>query len=654
MKKVFLLFLFQTILITLFSQHFESESYTWSTAPKPYKPKEADKGLSEIGLQDKRIIEIALIGENAVQLMVVHNMKFMNSNEAIERNNKISVPYSNESSIVESKVRVIQPDGTIIELGASDIQEAQDETSKKKYRYFAVRGLIVGSVLEQLFIKKTIPNLSGVTYNMQFPYTSLNSSFSLIYPNNLVMETKSYAGYPEFKLDTSIEGKQRKYVDSTDVQALAKENYSNYNASVQRISYKISGNKSSGKMNLYSFSKWGENIFNSLNATFEKSDKKAIQNFLKNADLASANTEEEKIKCVEAFLKKNKFMSDEVDNKKADIPSLIGEKVLGKFEMTKLFCAVFNYLGISHQEVVTNDRFDEPFDPKFENYNHLQEFVIYFPNQNKYIAPTEIFYRYPLLPSGWINNYALYIKPIELGSITMGITEKKMIPALDYTYSVDTMNIDVDLTKDISSPTYHYRLTYMGYSANNLQPLFDFIPQEEKDKTRKEIVGNYVGESDEIKLTTENEGVDFLGKKPYVIDADIVSSKLTEKVGDQYLFKAGESIGRQVEMYQEGTRKLPLELEYCHAYYRNISILIPNDYKVSNLEQLNMNFAVVQDGKEVTAFKSTYTYENNILKISNVEYYNVMNLPLEQYEAFKNVVNAAADFNKIVLVLEKK
>jgi hypothetical protein len=67
-----------------------------------------------------------------------------------------------------------------------------------------------------------------------------------------------------------------------------------------------------------------------------------------------------------------------------------------------------------------------------------------------------------------------------------------------------------------------------------------------------------------------------------------------------------------------------------------------------------MNFAVVQDGKEVIAFKSTYTYENNILKISNVEYYNVMNLPLEQYEAFKNVVNAAADFNKIVLVLEKK
>ena len=125
-------------------------------------------------------------------------------------------------------------------------------------------------------------------------------------------------------------------------------------------------------------------------------------------------------------------------------------------------------------------------------------------------------------------------------------------------------------------------------------------------------------------------------------------------VGDQYLFKLGETIGRQMEMYQEGTRKLPLELDNCHGYYRYITVILPEGYSVANLDKLNMSFKVMQDGKEVTAFNSTYTLTGNVLQITNLEYYNTLSLPIDQYEAYKNVVNAAADFNKIVLVLDKK
>ena len=86
----------------LFSVQFENENYNWSTDPKAYIQTDKDKAENEIGLKDMRIVEIGMQGEIAMQLTVLHTIKVINSNEAIERNNKISVPYSNGSKIIQS------------------------------------------------------------------------------------------------------------------------------------------------------------------------------------------------------------------------------------------------------------------------------------------------------------------------------------------------------------------------------------------------------------------------------------------------------------------------------------------------------------------------------------------------------------------------
>jgi hypothetical protein len=53
-------------------------------------------------------------------------------------------------------------------------------------------------------------------------------------------------------------------------------------------------------------------------------------------------------------------------------------------------------------------------------------------------------------------------------------------------------------------------------------------------------------------------------------------------------------------------------------------------------------------------FNSSYQAEGNIVKINILEEYRRTNYPLSQFEDFKKVINAAADFNKVTLVLEKK
>lgn len=81
---------------------------------------------------------------------------------------------------------------------------------------------------------------------------------------------------------------------------------------------------------------------------------------------------------------------------------------------------------------------------------------------------------------------------------------------------------------------------------------------------------------------------------------------------------------------------------------------IPIGYQVKNLNDLNINI-LHKDGDEQTmGFKSSYTQTGRNITINIVEDYRKIQYPLSQFEDFKKVINAAADFNKVVLVLEKE
>ena len=91
---------------------------------------------------------------------------------------------------------------------------------------------------------------------------------------------------------------------------------------------------------------------------------------------------------------------------------------------------------------------------------------------------------------------------------------------------------------------------------------------------------------------------------------------------------------------------------YNHSYKRVLNIKIPAGYKITNLEDLNMNVSSQKDGDTTMAFTSEYTLKDDVLTVTCNEYYNEINVPLDRYEEFRKVINAAADFNKITLIFE--
>ena len=107
-------------------------------------------------------------------------------------------------------------------------------------------------------------------------------------------------------------------------------------------------------------------------------------------------------------------------------------------------------------------------------------------------------------------------------------------------------------------------------------------------------------------------------------------------------------------MYRDDERTTTVENEFNRKYYRIIRINIPEGYKARNPDDLKINIAYKDRDLTPFLFKSDYTIKGNVLEISIEEFYKEIYAPLSRYEDFRKVVNAAADFNKITLVLEKR
>src|SRR5690606_34950519 len=136
----------------------------------------------------------------------------------------------------------------------------------------------------------------------------------------------------------------------------------------------------------------------------------------------------------------------------------------------------------------------------------------------------------------------------------IGSVQQIKVPDPDLTH--DKQNIVIDFTKDIENPEIHTIYEFTGYSALNFQPIKDFLTGAEYDAVLKDFAQNYTMDTEFKSLNTKNDGLENIGFKPYILEVKF--DGVTQKAGNTILFKAGETIGRQMELYQEHARILPV------------------------------------------------------------------------------------------------
>ncbi|TDW52427.1 uncharacterized protein DUF3857 [Flavobacterium sp. 270] len=633
-----------------FGQEYSFKNYDWNEAENTINVPQKYKDEKEVILNRTIKIEMVIEKNQAAQYRLIHEKKYINSDDAIERNNKIYIPFDNDVNILVTKARVIQKNGKVITLDKKDVKEEVDEEKGMKYHYFALNGLEKGSVIEKLYVFEEAPNLKGNTVKMQDEYPIADCSFELIAPEHLVFKTKSYNGLSEPVLDDKkIEHKKILTVTEKDVPALSDdEEYSNWNVRIKLFRYKLDSNTYTGGKNLNSFKEYATSTFEIINPALDKKQEKAVASFCSGIEVSK--DPQEQIWNIENKIKKT-IVYDKYIDTKPGLSDVIKTKQANSLDIIRLYIAVFKYFKIEQNLVFTSNRYKIPFDKDFESQENLSEFLFYFPAVKSYLTPTEIEYRIPLFPNNLGNNNGLFIKEKVFAGVPMGIGEVNFIeiPGTEITH--DFMDITVDFTKDIENPLITSNMTYGGYSGLNFQPIKDFVSAEQYQTMLKSIAENYTLKTEYKTLTTENDGTNFIGKKPFKLNLTFDGKDMIQKAGGNYLFSVGQTIGRQMELYQQNKRELPIEIEYPHYYTRKIKILLPDGAKIKNLDKFAMNFKTELNGKTEAAFTSNYAQNKNEVTIENTEFYNIINYPLTSFDQYKAVINAAADFNKIVVIV---
>lgn len=648
------IFTFLTILSTslFFGQGYSFKNYDWDEKATTVEIPEKYKNEKEVILDRTSKIEFVVIGKTAKQYHLLHEKIYINSDDAIERNNKIYIPFNLNESVLVNKARVILKNGTVINLNKNDIKEDVDQEKGMKYNYFAVNGLEKGAIIEKIYVLEESPEFTGQTIKMQDEYPIVNLNFELIHPNYLIFKTKSYNGLGKPVMDEKkIENSTVLTISEKDIPALDNnENYSNWALQLKLFRYKLDENQFSGGRNLNSFKEFATTLFERLNPVLDKKQQKSLDDFC--ATIPKSDDVQEQIWNIENKIKKT-ITYDRYIGTKENISAIIETKQANQTDILKIYLAVFRNFKIENNMVFTSNRYKIPFDKDFESFENLSEILFYFPAIKKYLTPTEIEYRIPLFPPTIANVNGLFIKEKTFAGVKMGIGEINFIEIPGSEITHDVMNITADFTQDIENPLITSNITFGGYSALNFQPLKDFASAEQYKTVLKNIAENYTVQTEYKTLTTENDGTEFIGKKPFVLNVTFDGKELTKKAGENYLFSVGETIGKQMEFYQENKRTLPVEIDYPHYYTRKIKILLPKGATVKNLDKFTMNFKTDINGKTEAAFISKYSKKDDEIVIENVEYYNIINYPLNKFEEYKAVINAAADFNKIVIIVTK-
>ena len=654
-------FIRQTIFVILIVSHhfcFSAglffDDYDWDYDPEFEIVQIAEKGQNAIVLKDLKVVEFFFDEEynTLLQLYTVHLKVQVNTHEAVELYNTHYMPMNRVIGIEDLRARVITNDD-IKEIEEIDLKDFEGEDDYSSYKYFAIEGVEIGSQIEYIYTFKMLPQLEGSREFFQSDELKFNTEFHIYCEDKMFFDTKSYNGLQEMELDTLIEGKNHYFANILKIEPLKPEPYAPYNNSLMRVEYKLDYIEPADGVELYTYDQLSNQLNQYLRSDITKKDIKSLKKLSKELGLDGLS-EMEKVRKIEDFVKRKMTISEQSNDELTKLEIILEKLVANERGAIKLYVSMFDLNDIEYTYGLTSDRTKVTMDPDFESYSFLENYIFYFPGLDKYMAPTEILYRVGYIPFKWSNNYGLFIKNVKLGETTTGIGEVKFIEPLDYSESEDKLEIKIDIDGEFDALNLDIKRTMTGYNATFIQPIFELIPETESKIVVIELL-NLSGKDVELKeFKLINSSLDSFYLKPFIIQGSVsTSSSFYDKAGNHYLLKIGEVIGEQVEMYQEEKRKLPVENEFNRNYERRIQFEIPEGFTVRNLDDLKAEIFLEENGEKSMGFISDYEIEGDLVNVFVREYYKKLDYPLEYFDQFRNIINAAADFNKKVLIFEK-
>ncbi|HMJ70033.1 MAG TPA: DUF3857 domain-containing protein [Cyclobacteriaceae bacterium] len=622
--------------------------YEWDGQRSRFSLSAEEEKLPELMLKSHVQYEYTFENDEFVMYATHHKIIYVNSNESIKKHNRIFISMNSTLNLKTLKARAINRQGKAVYFDETNLKEMKEEESGNAYRIFAMEGVEIGSEVEYFYTRKMTADMFNREF-LQFDVPSKSSSMKLSSPRHLKFDFKSYNGLPEVnKLpDTTMNVYE---VSAAGLPAIKEEPFSNHAANRQRIEFKLAYNTARSRARLYTWEDAAKRFYEIL-TKLSKGDQKAVEKFVANAKIDKSLKTADRIKKMEALIKVTVNINSEGGGEALSAPELIlKNRVASKEGITKLYVSVFDHMGIKVQPVITCSRESLRFDGDFDTWSYLDDYMLYFPETKGFLAP---YYptRYPLVPGQFTSQKGLFIEPFELGEVKSALGTIKEIPAASYLANQDNLDIDVMFDEGLESNSIAQRRSFVGYTADYFASFYEMLNEEKKKQMVEELIKQTAPDAQLGKWSArpiQKPDLDW-----FEMSGEFKTSTFIEKAGPRVLFKVGLIIGPQTEMYRDEQRTMSVENDNNRNYDRVIRIHIPAGYTVKNADQLKMDFAFSPGEGNPYLFKSDYVIKGDVLELMISEFYKEIYCPLEKYEDFRKVINAAADFNKVTLILEK-
>jgi hypothetical protein len=653
--KVYLLSFFLVMSHTVFCQRPAIETEHWANKPVvTILPTKYGQDPA-VTVQEKMRIEfIDDKDKNLVEYFTLHKIIHLNNDHGIENYNKIYINVNKFSDVVEIRARAILPNGKVMNIDTSSIKDLKDEDGSL-YKIFAFEGLENGCDIEYVYTIQKIVSLVG-KLRVQEKFPVMESVSEIISPTRLVFDIKSIHCKSDLITDTLYGEKTRLSMSYNDISGLEEEKYSDYEVNRARLEYKLSYNNATHPgERMFTWNEYAKKIFLAYGVYSEKEIKKITQ-LISDNRWALLGTDSLKIISVENYIKKNITYRKDLDGNDADgIETILKTQEAEGTGLMRLYGSIYKTLGVDYQFVLAGDREEDEVDRTFENWNNCSNQLIYFPGLHHFLVPTIIYYRYPYFFPSWGNGNAIFCKNVSVGTMNTAIAQIKYIPLDSYQTSFSSLDTRISVNAGLDSLVMDMKFDYAGYMAPDYRyGFYSLTPDKERDAI-KEFCKNFIGTETILSYSIENRPFeDENACKPFILNIKAKSGDLIERAGNKMLLKIGMAIGPQTEMYQEKKRQLPISMPYPHFEQRTITFTIPEGYQIRNPDDLRLKQVYQENGEQTMGFVSDYTLSGNLLTINIMEDYRKSSYPVSQYEDFRKIINTSSDFNKVVLILEKK
>jgi hypothetical protein len=629
-----------------FAQTEFYRDYDWQSSPKIHTVSGDDQKFPGVVITSDKSVEIVQGATETSMFTTQHYIVHVNSDAGIEKYNKVLVPFPPGGQLVALKVRSVAPDGRVTEFQKENLKELQNGKGFGNAKIFAIEGLTVGGELEYLYTYKSRASSFGMEI-LQREVPVKDASFVLISPKQLSWRFQSYNTLVA-PTETAVDNTRSLFqLHLLDIPALVEEPYSAYKANLLRVEYKAVRKGKLGEL-----VDWAPvaKLFLNL-APDEKGDKK-IASLIRDLDLGK-KTEQEKIIAVENYIKTNFTIKIGRGESYEDLRTIVSQHVGNDRGLVKLFMSCFNELGVHYQVVLANNRFEGRIDSTFATLFHVNRVLLYFPRYKQFLCPQANFLRLGAAPDEASNGLFIDVNVSGSGATLIGNCRVHDIEPLDYTLTTTRVQARISLQNDRAGASVEQENDYGGYAAFRIRGLLSTVQQDKEQELLTTLTLSGIDNPTLVKRTVEGKELSLSAnpENEVVIRSTYTSPALVEKAGEDYIISIGKLIGRQRELYQETSRQTSIEMPSNTIQRRELRLVIPPHYQLIGIDKLTLSAVGADNGDEIVKFESSGVVKDDELIVTVTEFYKIPSLPRKLYDPFRSVVNAAADFNKVVVVL---